>query len=138
MEGSLTPRKTASDYFREAFPLYLATGMSYEEFWEKESWLVKSYREAQKIKRDEINYSAWLHGIYVLDALHTGIPVVLNGIAKSRIELPKYPETPLDLMEKNKEEQEKKQMELQKAKMHAMVEAFNATFRRKHGMEDKK
>ena len=93
MESGVKP-KTTGEIFIEAFPRYLAMGMSYAEYWEKESWLVKSYREAQKSKNNDINYIAWLHGVYVLDALHNGVPVVLNGIAKSHIDLPKYPEKP--------------------------------------------
>ena len=118
--------------------MYLAIGMTHEEFWEKESWLVKCYREAQKIRNESDNFHAWLSGVYVLKALQTGIPVVLNGIAKQSIRLPEFPEKPIDLVGTRKEEQEKKQMELQKAKMQEMVEAFNATFRRKHGIDDKK
>ena len=140
MEGNLSEEekdkkplsKTASEYFHEAFPMYLAIGMTYEEFWEKESWLVKSYRKAQKIKHDEVNYSAWLHGVYVLNALQSGVPVILNGIAKEKIDLPSFPEKPIDFSENQRKKQEQKQMELQRAKMLQIAEQFNATFRRKH------
>lgn len=117
--------------FQKAFPIYLAAGMTYEEFWEKEGWLVKSYREAQRIKHNDVNYAAWLNGVYILQALQSGVPVVLNGIAKNHIDLPNFPDKPIDFSEKGKEQKEKKQMELQKAKMQEMVEQFNATFRRK-------
>ena len=120
-----------SDVFREAFPIYLAMGMTYELFWEMESWLVRSYREAYRIKRDEINYSAWLNGLYVLQATNSGIPVVLNGIAKSRMELPSFPEKPIDFEGKHKKAQEEKQMKLQIAKMREMAEQFNMTFSKK-------
>ena len=133
MEGNLTERKTASELFQIAFPMYLAIGMSYEEFWEKESWLVKSYREAQKLKFKDVNYSAWLNGVYVLQALQTGIPVVLTGMLKEHVKLPEYAHAPIDFDEKSKEEQEKKQMEAQMAKMKEMAERFNATFKKKHG-----
>ena len=125
MEGNL---KTTSEIFHEAFPIYLAMGMTYEQFWEKESWLVKSYREAYRIKQDEINHSAWLNGLYMLRALQSGIPVYLNGIVKSKIDLPEYPNKPLEFGETNKEKQEEKQMELQIAKMREMAEQFNKTF----------
>ena len=107
--------------------------MTYREFWEMDSSLVKDYRKAKKIKNDEVNYSAWLHGVYVLNALQTGIPVVLNGIAKERIQLPSFPEKPIDFEERDAKKKEEKQMELQKAKMKEMAERFNATFRKKHG-----
>ena len=134
MESDLNEKKEpvkASKVFREVFPMYLAIGMTRKEFWEKESWLVKSYRKAHKIKNDEVNYSAWLHGVYVLQALQSGVPVVLNGIAKERIDLPSFPEKPIDFEKKTKEEREAKQMELQKAKMQEMADRFNAVFRKK-------
>ena len=112
--------------------MYLAIGMTYEEFWEKESWLVKSYREAQKLKLKDVNYAAWLNGVYVLQALQTGIPVVLTGMLKERIKLPEYSREPINFDAKNKEEQEKKQMEMQRAKMQEIADRFNAVFRKKH------
>lgn len=120
-----------SEAFREAFPIYLAMGMSYEEFWEKESWLTHSYRKAQKIRYDDINYSAWLNSLYMHHALMSGVPVILNGIAKTHIDLPKFPEKPFDFSEFDKKKQEKKQQELAKARMQMIAEQFNATFRRK-------
>ena len=117
--------------FREAFPMYLAIGMTYEEFWEKESWLVKSYRDAEKIRKDEKNYFAWLSGIYTLQALQTGVPVMLTGIAKQTVHLPEFPNRPIDFTRANEEEQERKKMELNRAKMQAIAEQFNATFMRK-------
>lgn len=135
LNGEEQPKKqlTITEYFNEAFAIYLSYGMSYEEFWEKESWLVKAYRKAKKIKNEEANYLAWLHGVYVLEALQSGIPVVLNGIAKEHIQLPKFPEKPLDFEAQTKEQREKKQMELQKARMKEMAERFNAVFLKKHG-----
>ena len=107
-------------------------GMTYDLYWEGESWLVKSYREAHRIKRNEINYSAWLHGLYVLQATNSGIPVVLNGIAKSKIDLPPFPEKPIDFDEEKSKKQEEKQIQLQIARMQEMAEQFNRTFNRKH------
>ena len=83
MEGDLKP-KTATEIFQEAFPIYLAMGMSYREFWEMESWLVRSYRKAHEIRQEENNYNAWLNGLYTLQALNVGVPVVVKGFAKQK------------------------------------------------------
>jgi len=115
--------------------MYLAMGMTYEQFWEMESWLVKSFRKAHKIryeeKQNEINYSAWLSGVYTMKALQTGIPVVVNGFVKTHVDLPQFPEKPIDFAANSKAEREKKQMELQRARMQMIAEQFNATFKRK-------
>lgn len=117
--------------------MYLAAGMTYEQFWEKESWLVKSYREAKKIQQDETNYTAWLHGVYVLQAIHTGVPVILQGIAKTHIDLPTYPDSPFDGNEEENGNKDEKQMKLQVAKMQEMVERFNAAFLKRQEAEEK-
>ena len=118
--------------------MYLAIGMTYEEFWEKESWLVVSFREAERIRKEEKNYFAWLGGIYTLQALQTGVPVMLTGIAKQSVTLPEFPNKPIDFIKANEEERERKKMEANRAKMQAIAEQFNATFRRKQEEKMKK
>lgn len=110
-------------------------GMTYNEFFYKESWLVKSYRKAYRIKQDEINYSAWLHGLYTIQALNSGVPVTLNGIMKQVKDLPNYPNKPIDFGENDKKKAEEKRMELQVAKMREMMEQFNSTFAKKQKKE---
>ena len=61
--------------FEELFPQYLAMGMSYDQYWNQDSSLVKSYRKAftmtQKWKYQEIDNAAWLNGRYVyLSLIH--------------------------------------------------------------------
>ena len=82
-----------------------------------------------------MNHSAWLQGLYILKALQSGVPVVLNGVAKSKIDLPEFPMKPIAFSEEDKKKQEQNQMELQVARMKAMAEQFNATFAKK---QDKK
>ena len=110
-------------------------GMTYNEFFYKESWLVKSFRKAYRIRQDEINYSAWLQGLYTIQALNSGVPVTLNGIMKQVKELPNYPSKPIDFSEKEKEKAEDKRMKLQVAKMREMMEQFNSTFAKKQKKE---
>ena len=118
--------------------MYLAIGMNYEDVWEKESWLVVSFREAERIRKEEKNYFAWLGGIYTLQALQTGVPVMLTGIAKQTVHLPEFPNRPIDFTRAKEEEQERKKMEANRAKMQAIAEQFNATFRRKQEEKKKK
>lgn len=140
MENGLTQEpKTASEVFREAYTYYLAMGMSWDLYWEGHSWLVKNYREAHKIKEREINRNAWMNGLYVMQALQSGIPVVLTGMLKNSIDLPKYPSSPIEFEKKTEEEvkidKEEKQMQLQVAQMHAMMLAINSKFQKKEEAE---
>ncbi len=43
--------------------------MSYEQYWHGDSSLPKYYREAYKKRQEQSNHEAWLHGLYVYDAL---------------------------------------------------------------------
>lgn len=130
MEGNLT-HKTASEIFHEVFPDYLAAGMSYREFWELKSSLVKDYRRANEIRKREINYIAWLNGLYTLNALNSGVPVCVTGIAKSKVELPRFPDKPIDFEAQSAEEKAKEERKKQIEHMKQIAEQFNRTFRKK-------
>ena len=132
MERNLKP-KTIVEIFKEAFPVYLAMGMTYREFWELDSSLVIAYRKAYQIKQEESNNSAWLQGLYFLQALQSGVPVFLNGIMKTKVDLPEFPQKPIPFSKDGKKKQEEDKMKLQVARMKAMAEQFNATFAKKQG-----
>lgn len=132
MEGNLTRKyKTATEYFHEAFPEYIAAGMTYREFWELDSSLVKDYRNAMIIKQKEINYVAWLNGLYMLNALNSGVPVCVTGFAKSKIELPHFPDRPIDFEAQTAEAKAKEERKKAIDRMKQIAEQFNKTFRKK-------
>lgn len=58
-----------SDVFEECFPFYLSIGMSSTEYWDGDNALPKSFRQAYKMRQEQANYGAWLHGLYVYDAV---------------------------------------------------------------------
>lgn len=43
--------------------------MSSEEYWNGDAELPKAYRKAFKMKQENVNHEAWLHGLYVYDAV---------------------------------------------------------------------
>ena len=81
--------------FEEAFPYYLALGMTYEQFWEQDSDLVKYYRKAQEIRFEEQNRLAWLQGMYVYEAI-ADIAPILHAFAKKGTKARKYSEKPYE------------------------------------------
>ena len=87
--------KTISETFNEAFPHYLAMGMTEEQFWDRDSTLAISYRKAYKIRQEEINYHAWLNGLYILKALQTP-PIFGNGFMPKGARPDKYFDKPID------------------------------------------
>ena len=70
-------------------------GMTEEQYWDKDSTLAISYRKAYKIRQEEINYHAWLQGLYVWKALQTA-PIFVNGFMPKGARIDKYFEKPID------------------------------------------
>lgn len=50
--------------------------MSLNEYWYGETYLVRYYREAVKIRRDRINFESWLCGKYVYEAISRLAPIL--------------------------------------------------------------
>lgn len=75
--------------------------MTYEQYWEGDSWLVKDYRKAQELKRDEMNWQAWLQGMYIYEAI-ADIAPILHPFAKKGTRARKYTEKPYEFKKPEK------------------------------------
>jgi hypothetical protein len=124
-EETPTQKKTNTEIFEECFPFYLAIGMSYAEYWEGDPILAQYYRKAYHIKQEEINYNAWLQGLYTYDAISTALHNALRGFGKQKPPVKDYAKQPYEFNKKNKTEQEKaKEVELEQEKAAAWMENF--------------
>ena len=143
-EPSEPEPKTWGEVFDEAFPHYLAMGMTPEQYWDGESWLKRSYRKAYRIRmeneertRDRDN---WMMGIYIREALQS-LALLVNGFVPKGSKPGQYPDKPmLEKQAEEKREEKRKQTEEEKIKtqmamFHAMAERFNQNFRRKQESE---
>jgi hypothetical protein len=102
--------------------------MTYEDYWNRDSTLVKAYRKAAKIRRDLENQQAWLNGMYVYSALCCAAPS-FNSLKPRRPS--KYPEQPFEFeTEKEYEAKEKAEVKHNKQDMRAktMMEIFALNF----------
>ena len=121
-EGATTQSKTDTEIFEEAFPFYLAIGMSYAEYWAGDPILARYYRKAHRIKQDEINNNAWLQGMYVYDAVATALH---NALAGKKSKPRKYAEQPYTFKNKEKSEAERyAEVEKEQQKAVAWMENF--------------
>lgn len=75
--------------------------MTYEQYWEQDSWLVKYYRKAYEIRQDEVNRNAWLQGMYVYEAI-ADIAPILHAFAKKGTRARKYAEKPYEFKKPEK------------------------------------
>ena len=55
-------------YYDELLPLALKCGMTPTQFWEDEPRLFYSFIKKNEMERDEMNYNAWLFGLYFYKA----------------------------------------------------------------------
>lgn len=95
MDSRDVKKLSYTEIFEKECPYFMAWGMTYKEFWEDDPHLVKAYYEAHKIRNKTINQEMWIMGMYMQAAIGS----CLDKKAK-------YPEQPLDIFPKTKEEKE--------------------------------
>ncbi len=121
------PLLSYSEVFVRQFPFYLALGMTYDQFWNEDSTLVKAYREAYEMRREERNHDLWLQGLYIYNALCSAAPLFRFSTHPQKAH--PYVEAPFALTKKeseNREKQkEKQQFEKMRAKMMGLVKKTN-------------
>ena len=95
--------------FNEVCPVYMLYGMTYEQFWYGDPWMVVAYEQAYMLRQRKTNEQMWIMGAYVANAVATALN---NGFSKHKID---YMKAPLDIYPKtNVEEQEEIRQERQK------------------------
>ena len=117
-ELSTSPPKSFTEFFELACPVYMAMGMTYEQFWDGDVRLVKAYREADAIRRRRKNEELWLEGVYMAEALSATVGNMFSKGNKHQ-----YPSEPIPI---TVEEQEARREREEKAKMERMKAAFTA------------
>lgn len=139
-DNGLTSPISYTEQFEKHLPYYMAMGMSYNEFWNKDCCLVKYYREAQKLRRKQKNEELWLQGMYIYEALIDVAPI-FHAFAKKGTKAEPYPDRPFAIspeeIREQKEEQERKYLENMRIQFEAMASGINATkFGKKEVSED--
>lgn len=101
---SSSVEKSFPQIFEEMFPFFLNCGMTYEQYWHGDPWLVCPYFDAWEMRRDETNYFSWLNGVYNYIAVATAISnVSFDG---KRHKTNDYLDKPLPIRPKTEEELE--------------------------------
>lgn len=92
-----------SEIFLTKFPYYLSIGMTEEQYWDRDSTLVKSYRKAEELRKERVNQEMWLQGMYIYDAISRLSPI-LRAFAKKGTKAQPYTEEPYPINKKTVEE----------------------------------
>lgn len=81
----------------------MSLGMSYTDYWEGEnclpSFFIQAYNKRRKRELEEQNFSAWLNGLYCMNAF--GV-VLSNAFAKQGSPQAEYPDKPLEIFPREK------------------------------------
>lgn len=143
-ESRQKSHRTYGEIFDELFPHYLLMGMTAEQYWDGESWLKKSYREAYKLRIENeakiADRNNWYLGQYFIAALQA-VPLFVAGFNTKGVTLPTYPEKPiLEKAEEEKKEEDRRKHEedqtrLAMAMMQAAFHRFNKNFEKRQQKE---
>ena len=98
---------SVSELYHRVFPEYLAMGMTYDQFWKGDCTLVIPYREAYRIRQEEMNRMAWLQGLYMYKALQS-TPIIVHGFARRDTKIEPYPAKPLEFRKQGMDQKDEK------------------------------
>ena len=101
MDGDdLKPRKKNSEVFEELCPFYMSIGMSYDLYWDGDNAAPRHFLKAFKMRQENKNHDAWLHGLYVYDALVSA----MSHMSDNKNNHKNYAEKPYDFKPRKEEE----------------------------------
>lgn len=110
--------------------MYLAMGMPAREYWDEDCWMVRAYREADRIRMQRANEQAWLQGAYIYDVM-TRLYSIYNPFSKHPKAVP-YLDKPYELFAKKQEEEENMTEEELQQKVEESRDAFMAMMLKKN------
>lgn len=123
-------RKTYSEIFWEAYPAYLAMGMSSDEYWNGDAQACVAYRKAYQERLELQDAMLWRQGLYIYHALCCVAPY-FNSIKPRKPE--DYVSAPFGIRQKRVPQEEK--MEAGLAYMKAWAQKVNAQRKQNNGTE---
>ena len=119
LDSSLPP-KTLAQIFWEAYPAYLAMGMSSDEYWNGDAQACVAYRKAYEEKLELQDAMLWRQGLYIYHALCCVAPY-FNSIKPRKPE--EYTKAPFGIKRKRNTQEEQMQMGI--AYMKAWADKVN-------------
>lgn len=94
--------------------------MSYEDYWHGDPLLVRDYLQAEEYRRKKENYTLWLGGLYMREAIMSSIGNAFVGKGEPPYQYLDKP-IPMDEDEREKAEQEAEEREIKQAEMYMQL-----------------
>lgn len=82
--------------------------MTYDQYWYGDVWMVKAFREADRLRKEQMNTELWLQGLYYYDAVCCALQ---NAFRKKSDPPAKYPMEPYDIFPKEMTREEREAQE---------------------------
>jgi len=78
--------------------------MSYEQYWERDPYLIKAYREAHELRRAQKNQELYMQGLYNYEAFRSVMDMFSWGLGGCKGSKPAtYREYPIAITERERE-----------------------------------
>ena len=97
--------------------------MTEGQYWDRDSTLVKYYREAEELRKERVNQEAWLQGMYFYDAMARVSPI-LHAFAKKGTKAQPYVEEAYPISKKTVENATRKKEQAKSKKGMQYMQAY--------------
>ena len=94
--------------------------MTYEQYWYADPLMVRAFYKADKLRRERIDLEAWLHGVYVREAIASSIGNAFLAKGKKPVEYPESPHLLAERIEKERLERQTIEEQTAFAKLYMM------------------
>ena len=110
----------------ELCPAYMAMGMTWDEFWHRNTKVHWAYRKAWEQKKAYRNWEMWWQGSYIYEALLKVAPVMRAAFGKGTVEPGKYSDEPYPMSKKEADAQQERRRQEAMRRMLAVFERESA------------
>ena len=106
--------------FEHECPYYMSYGMSFDEYWYGDAYLVKFYRDAYKLKIRYDDVFMWKQGMYIYEALCDVSPI-LHAFSKKGTKPLQYRSKPMSEEIKQMDTEREKEIAIKNEQMKAII-----------------
>ena len=87
----------------------MAYGMTYDQYWHGDPWMVRAYAQAYLLRRKVDNETAWIQGAYFYVAVSAALTTALSKSKKEYVKKPLefFPKTDAELEEEKRQKRRK-------------------------------
>jgi len=106
--------------FEHECPYYMSYGMSFDEYWYGDAYLVKFYRDAYKLKIRYDDVFMWKQGMYIYEALCDVSPI-LHAFSKKGTKPLQYRSKPMSEEYKEIATEKEKEIKVKNEQLKAQI-----------------